>query len=208
MAYRLRLESWIREKVYKPIAKVQGFYRPVNGTIATKYTSEKEQRRLAANKEMELVVPKIIWQQQDLTSNQSVMNFIQNLRDKGLVSMTTVLPMLSLDPETEKRNLEKERGTVFDENAPSTGPLPNEGKNLQTDFETGDTIRENKPMESDDFISTPLSRPAPPEGGGEPSTGNNPEDFGMPKNVQTSLDMNKLFERHGKDTSDIKIRKG
>ncbi len=56
---------------------------------------------------MELIVPKLLWQHQDLTSNQTVMSFIQSLRDKGLVSMTTVLPLLSLDPETEKRNLTK-----------------------------------------------------------------------------------------------------
>lgn len=212
MSYRLRLESWIRQKVYKPIAEVQGFYKPVNGTIATRYTSEKEQRRLAAKKEMELVVPKIIWQQQDLTSNQSVMNFIQNLRDKGLVSMTTVLPMLSLDPETEKRNLEKERGTVFDENAPKSGPLPNEGKNILTDFETGDTIRENKPSkDNEDFQYSPSTRPSPPpSNNSEPSTGNNPEDFGMPKNVQTSFDMDRFFNRHAKTplNDNIIVRKG
>ena len=210
MSYRLRLESWIRNKVYRPISETQGFYKPVNGAIARRFCSPKEQRRMAANKEMELIVPKLIWQQQDLTSNQTVMSFIQNLRDKGLVSMTTVLPMLSLDPETEKRNLEKERGTVFDENVPKSGPIPNEGRNIS--FETGDTIREYKPSKEeneDGFSEDSMNRPAPPLNSNEqPTTGNNPEDFGLDKNVQTSLDLKRFFNRRGEKLSTEKIKKG
>ena len=123
MSYRLRLESWIRKKVYKPIAEIQGFYKPESGTIARRFTSEKEQRKLANKKEMSLIVPEIAWQQTDLTSNQSVLNFIQQLQSKGLVSMHTVLPILNLDPETERKNLEMERGSVFDPNAPKV-PMP------------------------------------------------------------------------------------
>lgn len=126
MSYRLRLESWIRKKVYRPIAEIQGFYKPETGTIARKYTSEKEQRKLASKKEMNLIVPEIAWQQADLTSNQSVLNFIQQLQSKGLISMHTVLPILNLDPETERKNLEMERGSVFDPNAPKI-PIPPAG---------------------------------------------------------------------------------
>lgn len=180
MSYRLRLESWIRNKVYKPVAETQGFYKPANGTIASKYLSEKEQRRLASKKEMELIVPKIVWQQQDLTSNQSVMAFIQNLRDKGLVSMTTVLPMLSLDPETEKHNLEEERGTVFDQNAPKTGPVPNDGRVLNDEYDSGDTIREVKP-ERDDTPEVTVENVDRSHGDGQqPSRGNDPHEFGLP----------------------------
>jgi hypothetical protein len=126
MSYRLRLENWIRKKVYKPIAEIQGFYKPETGTIARKFTSEKEQRKLANKKEMSLIVPDIAWQQVDLASNQSVLNFIQQLQSKGLVSMHTVLPILNLDPDTERKNLEMERGGVFDPNAPKV-PIPGPG---------------------------------------------------------------------------------
>jgi hypothetical protein len=201
MSYRLRLESWIKNKVYKPISETQGFYKPINGTIAAKYCSPFEKKRLAAKKEMELVIPKIVWQQQDLTSNQTVMSFIENLRDKGLVSMTTVLPMLGLEPETEKRNLERERGTVFDPNAPESGPLPNEGKNIFTDEETGMTIREKVPEDGETIEETTFDeRPSQPsDGNSQPlSTGNNPEDFGLNKNVETSYNPKKFFiKRHG-----------
>lgn len=118
MSYRIRLESWIRHKVYRPISEIQGFYKPVAGGVARKHLSAKEQRRLADKKEMQLIVPEISWTQADLTSNQSVLNFVQQLQSKGLVSMSTILPMLKLDPETERKNLEKERGSVFDSNAP------------------------------------------------------------------------------------------
>lgn len=130
MSYRLRLQSWIRHKVYKPISEIQGFYESNNGEIAAKHMSPKQKRISAARKDMQLIVPQITWQQQDLTGNQSAMNFIQQLQQKGLVSMSTVLPMLNLDPETERKNLERERGTVFDPNAPKTGPLPNQGNSL------------------------------------------------------------------------------
>jgi hypothetical protein len=192
-SYRLRLESWIRKKVYRPISEVQGFYKPKNGTIAMKNMSPREIRRAVSNKEMELIVPKLLWQQQDLTSNQTAMNFIQSLRDKGLVSMTTVLPLLSLDPETEKRNLENERGTVFDENAPKTGPLIQEGKPINNAFETGDTIRENAPKREDNIEDSATSRPT--INTEKPTTGNNPEDFGLER--KTSLDFDNVFTKRG-----------
>lgn len=203
-SYRLRLESWIRKKVYRPISEVQGFYKPKNGTIATKNMSPREIRRAVSNKEMELIVPKLLWQQQDLTSNQTAMNFIQSLRDKGLVSMTTVLPLLSLDPETEKRNLENERGTVFDENAPKTGPLIQEGKPINNSFETGDTIRENAPKREDNIEDSATSRPT--INTEKPTTGNNPEDFGLER--KTYLDFDNVFTKRGdnKVTKRIKTK--
>jgi hypothetical protein len=127
MAYRLRLESWIKNKVYKPIAEIQGFYESKNGEISASNMTPKQRKISAQRGDMELVIPDITWREQDLTTNQSAMNFIQQLQQKGLISMQTVLPMLNLDPETEKKQLEEERGTVFDPDAPKTGPLPNQG---------------------------------------------------------------------------------
>jgi hypothetical protein len=181
----MRLESWIYNKVYKPIAQVQGFYRPLTGGLSTAHATPKQLKKMAANKELELIVPKISWQQQDLTSNQSVMSFLEKLTERGMVSKSTLYPMLGLDPEVEKKNLERERGSVFDENAPKEGPLPNEGKKLNLDFETGSTIVENIPEEE-----KPMPRPVSP---GNMSINNNPEDFGFPSaNIN-----NKKLTRHG-----------
>ena len=117
MSYRLRLENWIRYKVLKPIAEIQGFYRPIKSEINGGY-------RIANRKDRQLIIPEIRWDTQDLTSNQSIMSTLQQMQAKGLISVSTMLPILGLDPETEKANLERERGTVFDPNAPKTGPLP------------------------------------------------------------------------------------
>ena len=189
MTYRMRLESWIYNKVYKPIAQVQGFYRPLTGGLSTAHATSKQLKKMAANKELELIVPKISWQQQDLTSNQSVMSFLEKLTERGMVSKSTIYPMLGLDPEVEKKNLERERGTVFDENAPKEGPLPNEGKKLNLDFETGVNIKENKP-ENDFIEEIPMERPISP---GNITTHNNPQDFGFPG---ASISNNKM-KRHG-----------
>ena len=189
MTYRMRLESWIYNKVYKPIAQVQGFYRPLTGELSTAHATPKQLKKMAANKELELIVPKISWQQQDLTSNQSIMSFLEKLTERGMVSKSTIYPMLGLDPEVEKKNLERERGTVFDENAPKEGPLPNEGKKLNLDFETGVNITENKP-ESDFIEEIPMERPISP---GNITTHNNPQDFGFPG---ANISNNKM-KRHG-----------
>ena len=117
--------------------------------------------------------------------------------------MTTVLPLLSLDPETEKRNLERERGSVFDPDAPKTGPLPNEGKPIVNEYETGDTIRENKPNQNEDES---INRPKSPNNQ-DVSIGNNPEDFGLQTHdVKTSLDLDKFFNRRGKTFTNKKIK--
>lgn len=126
MSYRYKLEHWIKQKVYKPIAEIQGFYKSPNGEIATKHLSSKEQRRLASKGRMELIIPDIRWARQDLTSNQSAVTLIQALSQKGLISTETIQRIIGLDPETERKNLLAERGTVFDPEKPKTGPLEEE----------------------------------------------------------------------------------
>ena len=183
MSYRLRLESWIRHKVYKPISEIQGFYKPVNGEIASRHMSDKQKRISIARKEMQLIIPEITWQQQDLTGNQTVMNFIQQLQQKGLVSMNTVLPLLNLDPETEMKNLLKERGTVFDLNAPKTGPLPNTNSPINSEESEGpseglespeEPEKPEGPKEPEPPIRKPQQNPNPVK------IKNNPQDFGFP----------------------------
>ena len=190
MTYRMRLESWIRNKVYKPVAEVQGFYKHRSGIPLAGYTG-KQLKKMASQKEVDLIIPKIAWQQQDLTSNNQIMSFLEKLTDAGMVSKASIYPMIGLDPEIEKRNLERERGTIFDPNAPKEGPLPNEGKRLivPEDFETGTTLVENRP---DLEENAPAPRPNPPQNNGL-SIGNNPADFGFPEASQN----HRKLKRHG-----------
>ena len=53
MTYRMRLESWIYNKVYKPIAQVQGFYRPLTGEMSLAHATPRQIKKMAANKELE-----------------------------------------------------------------------------------------------------------------------------------------------------------
>ena len=193
MSYRLRLENWIKHKVYKPIAEIQGFYKPNLKEINGGY-------RVANRKDRQLMIPDIRWDQQDLTSNQSIMSFVQALQGKGLVSMSTVLPMIGLDPVTEKKNLERERGTVFDPNAPKTGPLPNSGTVGEPN--SGVAPKSTPPIPSDSKSDSKDSdnAPTPPP---EPSNG--PVVNGPVK--ETSLDADNFFTLSGDSQSTVKNRK-
>lgn len=125
MSYRYKLERFIINKIYKPIAEMQGFFRALPELKTSQaHLSDKKKLILAKKGEMELVIPHIRWSQQNLTSDQSAVTLLQNLQGKKLVSTRTVLNIIGLNPEVEKQNLENERGTVFDPDAPKTGPLP------------------------------------------------------------------------------------
>jgi hypothetical protein len=203
MSYRLRLENWIKHKVYKPIAEIQGFYKPIPSEINGGY-------RMANRKDRQLIIPDIRWDQQDLTSNQSVMNFVQQLQGKGLVSMSTVLPMLGLDPEIEKKNLETERGTVFDPNAPKTGPLPNTGE-----LPSGGNGGGAKPPMPGGGPGKPGT--TPPAGGGSPATPATPtpaqppkpptDNSPAPSTKETSLNVDDFFTKSGDSVEQVNPRK-
>lgn len=121
MSYRLRLENWMKFKVLKPISEIQGFYEPENGEIKTAIMSDKQKKISAARKDLHLIVPNVQWAQQDLADNQNKMSIIKELRDKGLISAKTILPMLGLDADIERSNLEEEKKSIFNpEYDPST----------------------------------------------------------------------------------------
>ena len=84
--YISRLESWIKNKVYKPIAEIQGFYKPVNGEIAFKYMSDKQKKISIENNNMELIIPQISWEENSNSVNKTITNFVQQLHQKGLIS--------------------------------------------------------------------------------------------------------------------------
>ena len=123
MSYRLRLENWIRFKVLKPISEIQGFYKSKNGEISASIMTDKQKKISASKGDMDLIVPQVKWQQEDLTSDQNIINIMQTLQDKGLVSVKTFLPMVGLDPEIEANNLEAEKKSIFNpEYDPSQEP--------------------------------------------------------------------------------------
>jgi hypothetical protein len=141
------------------------------------------------------------------------MNFVQQLQGKGLVSMSTVLPMLGLDPDIEKKNLETERGTVFDPNAPKTGPLPNTG-----DLPSGGLGGGAKPPMPGGAPGKPGTNPnpTPPAGGGNPGTPATPTPAQPPKpptmdsspsTKETSLNIDDFFTKSGDSIEPVNPRK-
>ena len=122
-SYRYKLENFIYNKIYKPIAEIQGFYKPADNFKAAAFLPERSKKVLASKGEMELVIPTIQWQQKNFTSNSSAVQILQSLQQAKLVSNRTCLDIIGLNPDVERKNLEQERGTVFDKDAPKTGPL-------------------------------------------------------------------------------------
>ena len=169
MSYRYRLESFIRNKIYRLIAEIQGFYKPKNGEIATKYMAAAEKRRVLASGGMDLIVPTIRWSRQDLTSNQSAVQILNNLQGKKLVSVHTMHNIIGLDPDVEKKWLEQERNTVLDpdfkgdaEGGPSGGPSGGSGglgdsappMDIDMDMPDEASTRNNMERLGDTFVSS------------------------------------------------------
>lgn len=121
--YRYKLENFIINKIYKPIAEIQGFYKPAANFKSAAHLPDKSKKILAARGDMELVIPTIQWQQKSIIANSSAVQIIQSLQQAKLVSNHTMLSMVGLNPDVERKNLENERGTVFDKDAPKNGPL-------------------------------------------------------------------------------------
>lgn len=151
MSYRLRLENWMKYKVLRPISEIQGFYESMNGEIKSKYMTPKQREISAARKDMQLIVPDIRWQQEDLSSNSNLMSIMQNLRDKGMISATTLLPMVGVDPDIEMNNLKKEKNTIFDPNYQEPTEETDDTDNTNIEDEN---IQEemDKPIDSVDTI--------------------------------------------------------
>jgi len=100
------LSEWVIEYVYKPVAKVQGFYK----------TNDEG--------ESELIVPEIEWELMRLKDDAQQKTLYQNMQQRGLISKKTLLTYLGLDLEKEEKLIEKERKKDIQ--------LAQELKNIQT----------------------------------------------------------------------------
>ena len=119
--------------------------------------------------------------------------------------MSTVLPMLGLDPDTEKKNLESERGTVFDPNAPKTGPLPNSGG-------IGEPNPGAAPKQTPGTPATPVSKPGDNKDDEDkkpanPPTPSNGPVAPNPSVKETSLQVDDFFSKSGDSQEKQKTRK-
>jgi hypothetical protein len=96
-AVRDKFENWIINKFFRPIAKKNNFY-------ATKDGKKK------------LILPTISWHKSlDIEGEKDEQDRMIEFWDKGIVSTKTLMSKFpNIDFDEEMKNLEEERGTIFD----------------------------------------------------------------------------------------------
>jgi intein/homing endonuclease len=96
---RDKFEDWMINHFFRPIAEKNNFYTvdPATG-------------------KKELILPQISWYKSlDIEDEDAEKDRMMDLHDKGLISTKTLFAKFpELDFETERQNLEQERGTIFD----------------------------------------------------------------------------------------------
>jgi hypothetical protein len=97
--FRLTLKEFIEDKIFKPIAELNGWYDKDPDTD-----------------EEFLVVPTFTWDALRLQDELSRQQTLLQLRQMSMVSAKTMLEALHIDYETEAKNLTEERDTIFDAN--------------------------------------------------------------------------------------------
>lgn len=102
-AWRGELKHWVEEKIFLPIAKMQGF-------VSVNEWGEKE-----------YVYPKLKWNIMHLRDQQQYRQFIIQLYEKGLVSGRRVLETFDIDPDEEIEMTRYERSLNVGMPAPGGG---------------------------------------------------------------------------------------
>lgn len=95
--FRLTLKEYIEEKIFKPIAELNGWYDKDPDTD-----------------EEFLVVPEFTWDALRLQDEASRQQTLLQLRQMSLISAKTMLEALHIDFETEALNIRAERDTLYD----------------------------------------------------------------------------------------------
>lgn len=106
---RDEFEDWIINHFFRPIAEKNNFYTvdPDSG-------------------KKQLLLPQISWYKSlDIDAQEQEKEQLMQLHEKGMVSTKTLFSKYpELDYETERKQLELERGTIFDKGSADKGRLP------------------------------------------------------------------------------------
>lgn len=102
MRFQKLLSDFIENFIYKPVAKVQGFYK------------------INDEGEKELIYPKIEWELTRLQDDAQLKTVLQTMQQKGLISKHTVLTYMGLDYTEERKLMESEMED--DKTSPLTPP--------------------------------------------------------------------------------------
>jgi len=121
-AYRSMIETWITEKILKPIARAHGFYKVSEGEAYKSMVSRRnkgtpDSLSKSGKTDEDLLIPEIEWENPlDMSDVESFRSAILRLAtDKTpKVAVPTLLRVLGLDPQKEAKALQAQEGTVFD----------------------------------------------------------------------------------------------
>jgi len=178
-AVRDKFEDWIINKFFRPIAEKNEFYTidPDSG-------------------EKQLILPQISWYKSlDIDAQEREQEQFARFHEMGLVSTKTLFSKYpNLDYETERKQLEEERGTIFDKGS-QDGRIPADiskpsggsgggmsgGDGIDDSFGDGAPVEPIEPVEPGQGEGTlPEGQEGTPNVGGEGNVGG-PSDLAAPE---------------------------
>lgn len=176
-AVRDKFEDWMINKFFRPIAEKNEFY------TVDPDTGDKQ-----------LILPQISWYKSlDIDAQEREQEQMLDMHEKGLVSTKTLFSKYpNLDFETERKQLEEERGTIFDKGskdnripAKISRPSSGGGSAIGGGELGGGLVEPAEPTEPVEPVSEgegvlPEGQEGTPEVGGEGNVGG-PADLGAPE---------------------------
>ncbi|MGH7974741.1 MAG: hypothetical protein ACREBR_04400 [bacterium] len=178
-AVRDKFEDWMINKFFRPIAEKNEFY------TMDPDTGEKQ-----------LILPQIAWYKSlDIDAQEREQEQFAKFHEQGLISTKTLFSKYpNLDYETERKQLEEERGTIFDKGSKDGGRIPAEiskpsggggGGGGAIDDVMGDEapvepVEPVEPGQEGEEGALPEGTEGTPEVGGEGNVGG-PSDLGAPE---------------------------
>jgi len=110
MAKREKLENWLMQKIWIPIALANGFYKPI-----TKMSGGGNARVRIAGQERELLLPTLRWKQKlELVDDNQKKNYADMARNRLDISYSTWARIMGYNEKYELERLDKEKGTLAD----------------------------------------------------------------------------------------------
>jgi len=89
VSFRTLIEKWLEWKIFRPVAKLQGFYR-VHG------------------RQQELIIPKVAWDKINLKNNREYQQSLEGLLRDNKVSLHSMYKSLDLNYEEEMGHIKEE----------------------------------------------------------------------------------------------------
>lgn len=101
LIFRKRVEKWLLRSIFAPILKIHEMYVP-------EFKVKSRQYRQMAGKGRPLAFPTIKWEKQNLRDDAARTQLLIELAAKQLVPMSTVYPLLNLDPRQINERIDEE----------------------------------------------------------------------------------------------------